>query len=149
MAKKKRIITKKAKSKVKSIKLKKKLHQKKTQSNSKNKFFYWLPRIFAIAFILFISMFALDMFNQGYGLWFSLLGFLIHLIPSYLLIAALVIAWKWEHIGGSIFILLSLIYIWLAWAKIDMTAMGFIAGPPVLIGLFFLLDFYLKNKLNS
>jgi hypothetical protein len=64
------------------------------------KFFYWLPRVLAILFILFISIFAFDVFEQPK--WF--LALFMHLIPSFLLVFATIIAWKHERIGGFIFL---------------------------------------------
>jgi hypothetical protein len=65
--------------------------------------FHWLPRIICILAILFVSMFALDAFAPGLTLWKQIGDFLIHLIPSYIMIALLVITWKWEYAGGIIF----------------------------------------------
>lgn len=70
-----------------------------------NGFLHWVPRILCILMILFISMFALDAFAPNLTIWQQLGGFLIHLIPSYILIAALIFAWKREHAGGWVFII--------------------------------------------
>lgn len=72
------------------------------------KIVYWAPRIICILAILFISMFALDSFSPDKTIWQQLGAFFIHLIPSYILIALLIIAWKWEYIGGLIFIVIGL-----------------------------------------
>jgi hypothetical protein len=45
-------------------------------------FIYWLPRVSAILFILFISVFALDVFTEPN--W--ALALFMHLIPSFILI---------------------------------------------------------------
>lgn len=66
--------------------------------------FYWLPRCVAILFILFLSLFALDVFSGNSSFGVVIVGFLIHLIPSYVLLLALVFAWKREKIGGFLFI---------------------------------------------
>ena len=63
----------------------------------------WTPRILCIGAILFVSMFALDSFDPGIPLGQQLLNFLMHLIPSFVLILLLVIAWKWQLIGGILF----------------------------------------------
>jgi hypothetical protein len=68
----------------------------------------WTPRILCILAILFVSMFALDSFDPKYTLAQQLQAFFIHLIPTYILIFFLFIAWKWELIGGVILIILSL-----------------------------------------
>lgn len=69
---------------------------------------YWIPRILAIFAILFMTLFSLDVFggNESFGL--KILGFLKHNIPVFILIAILIIAWKWEFAGGILFILTSI-----------------------------------------
>ena len=70
------------------------------------KILYWFPRILAILAILFMMMFSLDAFGGEQSFGRQLTGFLIHNIPAIILILALVIAWKYEIIGGTIFILI-------------------------------------------
>nr|WP_297786076.1 hypothetical protein [uncultured Allomuricauda sp.] len=72
------------------------------------KLIHWLPRILGILSILFISIFALDAFDPQKTIWEQIIGFLIHLIPSFILIILLILAWKKEFIGGIIFILIGL-----------------------------------------
>jgi len=45
-------------------------------------------------------MFSLDSFGGNNPLGRQLLGFLMHNIPVFILIIALVIAWKYEILGG-------------------------------------------------
>ena len=61
---------------------------------------FWTPRALAIVFIAFLSLFALDVFGEGYGFWQTLLALVIHLIPTWILIALLILAWRWEWIGA-------------------------------------------------
>lgn len=70
--------------------------------------FHWLPRIICILAILFISLFAADSFAPGLTIWQQLGDFLMHLIPSFILLALLIVAWKWERIGGIIFMVLGI-----------------------------------------
>lgn len=72
------------------------------------KLIHWLPRIICILAILVISMFAFDAFNPEKTIWQQIGDFLIHLIPSFVLIIILIIAWKREFIGGIIFTLIGL-----------------------------------------
>jgi hypothetical protein len=69
----------------------------------KSKFLYWTPRILAILAILFMMMFSLDCFEEGVTNDI-LICFVMHNIPAFILIIALVIAWKWEMIGGILFL---------------------------------------------
>ena len=72
------------------------------------KVIYWAPRILCILAILFISMFAMDAFDPRLTIIQQIEGFIIHLIPTYILIALLIVSWKWELIGGIIFLLIGL-----------------------------------------
>ena len=66
------------------------------------KILHWSPRILCIMAILFVSLFALDSFDPRLSLLQQIGEFLIHLIPSFVLLACLIVAWKWELIGGII-----------------------------------------------
>jgi len=70
------------------------------------KIVHWVPRILCILAILFIAMFSLDSFDPKLTLGQQLLGFLMHNIPTLILIAILIVSWKWEIIGGILFILI-------------------------------------------
>ncbi len=72
------------------------------------KVFHWLPRIICILAILFVSLFATDAFSPELTIWQQLGAFIIHLIPSFILLAFLIVAWKWEYIGGIIFTIIGL-----------------------------------------
>jgi hypothetical protein len=72
--------------------------------------FIWIPRVIAIIFILFMSIFALDVFSEDVVLIKKLLGFLIHLIPSFILITLLIISWNRPLAGGYIFGFISILF---------------------------------------
>jgi hypothetical protein len=63
----------------------------------------WLPRILCMLGILFISKYAIDSIESYLTLWQQILTFMVHLVPSVLLLALLIIAWKWELAGGILF----------------------------------------------
>jgi hypothetical protein len=98
------------------------------------KVFYWLPRLLALLLIAFISLFALDVFGQPR--W--LLALLIHLIPSYFLIAITVIAWKNETLGGLLFLLAGIAL--LIFTHFEALI---IAIPAFVVGTLFLVKGYL------
>jgi glucose-6-phosphate-specific signal transduction histidine kinase len=72
----------------------------------------WAPRILTIAFALFISLFALDVFEEGKGLWRTLIDLLLHLIPMFVLIATLVLAWRRAWIGAVVSVALAALFLW-------------------------------------
>jgi len=70
----------------------------------------WIPRILCILAILFISLFALDSFSSERTFWQNIGAFIMHLIPSFVLLAALLVAWKWGNVGGIILLIIGVIF---------------------------------------
>jgi hypothetical protein len=68
------------------------------------------PRILCILTILFMSLFALDSFSAERTFWQNSAAFLMHLIPSFVLLAVLIVAWKWEKAGGIILTIIGLVW---------------------------------------
>lgn len=109
------------------------------------KFMYWLPRILGILLIIYFTLFALDAFDSDYSLGQMLLGFLIHLIPTFILIAILLIAWKWELPGGILYIGACAFYIYNAWGMYWIAYL-YVGGPLTLTGFLFILHYFLYRK---
>jgi hypothetical protein len=107
-----------------------------------NKFLLWLPRILSIAFIAFLSLFSLDVFEPGLKWWEILLGLFMHNIPVFVLIVVLIIAWKHEIVGAIAFGLAGLLYVYLTAGRAQFpTALSWsmiIAGPAFVIGFLFM-----------
>lgn len=119
------------------------------------KIFHWLPRIICILAILFISLFAVDAFKPGLTIWQQLGAFVIHLIPSFVLLAFLIIAWKWEYIGGILFIIIGVAASpWVFTHNYEMNhsvwlSLGIIMVitiPFVIVGVLFIMSHFLKKK---
>ena len=110
---------------------------------------YWTPRIACILFAVFISVFALDVFGEGKGFWQTALALLMHLIPTFILVAVLMVSWRREGIGGILFIVLGVLYLVWAWGRPFGVWYVYlmIAGPPVLIGVLFLLNWLYRAEL--
>lgn len=91
----------------------------------------WLPRIIAIAYVLFLSLFALDtpVFS---------LGFLMHLLPSFLLAGTLAIAWRWARVGGTLFLGWFLVFFLFFHTWREPMTFVFISLPLLIIGGLFL-----------
>lgn len=73
-----------------------------------------LPRVLAILITAFLAIFALDIFDMELGFWGTLLGLFMHLIPNFILIAVIIVAWRRDRLGAILFAalaLLSLIFI--------------------------------------
>ena len=116
---------------------------------------HWSPRILCIMAILFVSMFALDAFAPGLTIMQQISGFLIHLIPSFVLLACLIVAWKWELIGGIIFTLIGIgfspfVY-QLNYNRIHdvgtcLVILLVITFPFIVVGVLFIMSYLMKKK---
>lgn len=115
-----------------------------------SRFVYWAPRVLSIIFITFLALMSLDVFSPGLGLWEIVIGLLMHNIPTLVLLVVLLISWRYEVVGGVMFILVGLLYIvmlmmnpfewyYLAWAIQ-------ISGIAFLIGILFLIGWFKKKK---
>jgi hypothetical protein len=69
----------------------------------------WIPRVLAIVSIVFLTLFGLDEFSGDAPFLEELGGFIIHSIPSIILVLILLVSWKKPLIGGSLFILFSIV----------------------------------------
>jgi hypothetical protein len=112
---------------------------------------YWAPRVLCIVTALFISIFALDVFNEGKGFWDTAVALLMHLIPTFLILVLLVLSWRREWIGGIVLPLMGILYIVWAWSKPfgHWSTFAIIAGPPVLTGVLFLLNWRHRVQLRG
>ena len=116
------------------------------------KMIHWTPRIICILAILFISLFAGEAFDSRVTFWQKIGVFLMHLIPSFILLIFLIIAWKWELIGGIIFMAIGLgfsPYIFMHDYKsvgLSLLAITCINMPFVVAGILFLISHRMKKK---
>ena len=101
---------------------------------------FWTPRILGIVFAVFLSLFALDVFGEGYDFWEAVAGFAIHLIPTGIVLVSLAISWRWERVGGILFVALGTAYIVATRGREHWAAYLAIAGPLFLTGALFLMD---------
>jgi hypothetical protein len=112
-------------------------------------FLFWTPRILSILFILFVGLFSLDVFGTGAGFWKTLGGFLIHNIPTFVLIAALVLAWRWEWVGAACYIGFGVWYIVMSWGRFDWSAPLLLGGIPILVGLLYLAGWIWRKQIRK
>lgn len=99
---------------------------------------YWTPRTLAIAFGLFVSLFALDAFDGPGSIGVKLARFAVHLIPVAIYAVILVLAWRWEWVGAVLFASLGALYIvTMGRHRLDWNLI-FIAGPLFLLAALFL-----------
>ena len=121
----------------------------KKRGKKVSKFVYWTPRILSIVFLCFLALFSLDVFEPGLSAGQIALGLFIHNIPVLILLIVLLIAWKYEIVGGIAFNLAGLTYVFFAFTNVPwyMAIMWSIqiAGPAFFIGILFMLNWYKKR----
>jgi hypothetical protein len=117
---------------------------------------FWTPRAISILFIAFLSLFALDVFGEHLGFWQTVLALTMHLIPSFVLIAVLVLAWRWEWIGAALYAAAGLLYVmWVvSMSRPVPPAMRLIwiltiAGPAFVIAGLFLANWLKRGDLRA
>jgi hypothetical protein len=122
------------------------------------KIIHWTPRILCILAIAFIELFAMDSFDQKFSIQEQLISFLMHSIPAIILVIFLITAWKWELVGGMMFMILGIGFspfvftmnyhmnqsVW-----ISLGIIASITFPFILVGALFILSHFLKKKQNS
>jgi hypothetical protein len=112
------------------------------------KMLYWSPRILCLLFAIFISLFAMDVFGHGQGFWRTLFALGIHLIPTALVLVVLAASWRHEWIGAVVYVALAGLYLVWAAGRFPLGVYFMIAGPLVLAGLLFLLNWIYRSELR-
>ncbi len=110
---------------------------------------FWTPRVICILFAMFLSLFALDVFDEGQSVWKTILELAIHLVPTYIIVIVLIVSWRWEWIGDILFIGLGLFYIVWAWGRFPLVAYVLISGPLFLIGVLFMFNWVNRKELRA
>ncbi len=110
---------------------------------------FWTPRVLCILFALFVSLFALDVFYEGYGFWETILALLKHLIPTGIILTVLAVSWRWEWVGGILFIALGAWYLIATWGRFPWVTYLCMSGPRFLIGVLFWVNWVYRAELQT
>ena len=115
----------------------------------------WSPRILCIGAILFVSMFALDSFEHGIPFGQQLLNFFMHLVPTYVLLLLLAIAWKWPFVGGILFTIIGIVMSPFVYnmnlnrthsVLTSITIILMITVPFIIVGILFIVSHLQKSR---
>lgn len=115
---------------------------------SSKRLLFWTPRAVCVGFAIFLSLFALDVFGEGYGIGKTLLALSIHLIPVYIVLALLALAWRWEWIGALGFAGLAAWYAKGVWHHHPDWVVTF-AGPLLVIAALFFINWLKHDELRA
>jgi hypothetical protein len=106
--------------------------------------FKWLPRVLGALYAVFLSVFAFDVWEMAGGAWAKLAAFLIHLLPTYLVVAALFAGWVRPLWGGIGFLTLAVGFpLFFGWNEISHLLI--FAGTLAIIGALFMADWWVRE----
>lgn len=105
----------------------------------------WFPRVLGILVAAFLSLFALDAFEHGEGIGQNLVAFAIHLIPSFVLVAVVLLAWRRPWVGACLFGAAALGYALMV-GRTHLNWIAFISGPLLLTAVLYFLSWDRKHR---
>ena len=95
------------------------------------------PRVFGLAVVGFLALFALDAFTEGQPLPLAIGGAIVHLIPAAIVLAVVVLAWRWPLLGAAGFLAAAALYAWIA-PRGHLDWIAVISGPLTIVGVLYL-----------
>lgn len=101
----------------------------------------WTPRLLGVVFAALVGLFALDVFSEPSTVGQTLVAFVVHLLPSAIVLIMVLIAWRWQTAGGLLFLAAGAGYaVTVVAGQHPLSWIAAISGPLVLIGVLFLLS---------
>ena len=111
-----------------------------------DRFLYLFPRYLCIGYVLFLSLFAFDVFVPGYSAMYYFTAFAIHLIPCAILALFLYLSWHDDKAGIVLFTLAFMIaYFTYSSNKFSWSNLALFL-PLLLISFLFSVDLTSHNK---
>ncbi len=116
---------------------------------------YWTPRFLCMVAIVVISMLTIEAFKPEFSSWHQLRTFIMQMVPAFTLVLLLLVAWRRELTGGTIFMLVGVIMAFFVYKYHYHLSHSFIksagrvvimAFPLLLTGVLFVLDYFYKKK---
>jgi len=117
-------------------------HRKTGQtSQPMTKIIHWAPRIAAVVIIFFVGLFSLDVFEMQGSPLQLISAFIMHSIPSIVMIVILLFAWNRPVVGFITFLLVGLFFLRFLFGGINNLPNFLVfSGPMLLISAMFYLD---------
>lgn len=100
----------------------------------------WAPRVLGLLFAAFVSLFALDVFAEGHTFGETLLALAHHLLPTALILLAVLLGWRWPWAGALSFMALAAAYGLMIGHHFRWDWFALIGGPALLTAVLFGVD---------
>ena len=115
-----------------------------------SKLLSWILRTLLIAITLLFLLFSLDVFGSGRPFWEVVAGFFIHNIFTIVLLTVLYVSWRREDLAGFLLIGLGIFMMFFFGGPAGlMYGTWIMIGLPVLVGIIFLLNYYLVKSTHG
>jgi hypothetical protein len=104
-----------------------------------------IARVLMVAFILFLTMFSLDVFSTEGTLLEKLGGFVMHSIPSFVLVAVLLVSWRSPLLSGLLAVAIAAAYTVVTWIR-GVAQFATLILPLVAVGVLFVASHFVNRK---
>jgi uncharacterized membrane protein YccC len=112
-------------------------------TTSARRLLLWGPRFLGILVGVFLSLFALDALDEGIP------ALLLHVAPAAAILLVVAAAWRWEWLGGTVFVGLAVVYGVMALRSGHMDWVLIVSGPLLIVGVLFLLSWRHHKELHA
>lgn len=102
------------------------------------RFIQWLPRVTNFGIAVFLSLFSLDVFNEGYPALQLIQNLFLHLLPALSMLLILAVSWHRPMAGGVVLPILAVVYAWMS--RHNLSAVAAISGPLLATGVLYWLS---------
>lgn len=116
-------------------------------SHTQRRLVIWSPRVLVMVFAAFVSLFALDVFAEGYGFWETLVALVMHMVPTVIVLVPLIFAWRWPWIGGVLYLGLAAYYVVMTHGRFEWVTYAIMVAPLLLISILFWIQWGLRKRL--
>lgn len=107
---------------------------------------WWIPRIAGILFALFLTVFSFDVFGQGEPVWKTAMAFIIHNIPTIVLLIVMYFSWRRSWLGAMAFFVLGVVFFLLMPNKAKSI---FIVLPLLITAVLFFLNWVFRSSIRK
>ena len=107
---------------------------------------FWVPRVLTFLFAFFIMIFSFDVFSSNASFWEKVLGFLVHSIPTFVIIFIALIAWKKPLWSALLYLALFIAFtiFFKTFRRVDYFML--ISFPILLIAILYYLDYWVGKR---
>jgi len=111
--------------------------------------FIYIPHALLILFALFLLLFSVDVFGGVDPIWKQVVGFLIHSIPSMLLLVVFLLSRKWPLIGAITGFIVFAFFTFIFNTYREISSFLFISLPILIVSGLYLIAHYRNIENNK